>query len=204
MRSLSIKKYVCLNIIIASLVVSGCGPKPYNKQYYVLNVGHEAETAKADNKIVLDVRRFTIDSAFESKGMVYRKGEFEYEVDFYNEFLIAPAIMITEKARTWLSQSGLFERVLDKGSYTEPTHTLEGNITALYGDFRESSSPLAVMEMRVFLIEHKARKESVILGKTYGASVNLKSQDAEGLIEAFNGCLGQILTELEKNLIEKL
>jgi cholesterol transport system auxiliary component len=204
MRSSSIKKYVCLNIIVASLVVSGCGPKPYNKRYYVLDVEHKAETAKTDNKIILGVRRFTVDSAFDSKGLVYRKGEFEYEADFYNEFLIAPATMVTEKARTWLSQSGLFARVLDKGSYTEPTHTLEGNITALYGDFRNSSSPLAVMELRVFLIENKAQKESTILGKTYGASVGLKSQDAEGLIEAFDGCLGQILTELEKNLIEKL
>lgn len=202
MRSTSIKYCVCLNMIVASLAVSGCGPKSYNKRYYVLDVKHKAETAKTDNEIVLDVRRFTTDSAFDSKGLVYRKGEFEYEVDFYNEFLIAPATMVTEKARTWLSQSGLFARVLDKGSYIESTHTLEGNITTLYGDFRNSSSPLAVMELRVFLIENRAPKESIILGKTYGSSFGLKSQDAEGLIEAFDSCLGQILTDLENDLIE--
>jgi cholesterol transport system auxiliary component len=194
-----------LNLIVASLTVSGCGgPKPYNKHYFVLNVHRKAETVKADNKLILEVRRFTIDSAFDSKGLVYRKGEFEYEADFYNEFLVSPAIMITEKARTWLSQSGLFARVLDKGSYIEPTHTLQGNITALYSDLRERSSPLAVVELRIFLIVDKSRKESIGLGKTYSASSAPKSEGAEGLVEAFDRCLEKILTDLETDLKEKL
>ena len=56
----------------------------------------------------------------------------------------------------------------------------------------------------MFLIENGAQKESIILGKTYATSFGLRSQDAEGLIEAFNGSLGQILTKLKKYLIEML
>ena len=186
------------------MVLSGCGPKPYNKRYYVLDVKRKAEAARSSNEVILDVHRFTIDSAFDSKGLVYRKGEFEYESDFYNEFLISPSAMVTEKTRTWLSQSGLFARVLDKGSYVGSTHTLEGNITALYGDLRSKSSPRAVMELRVFLIEDKAPKESIILGKTYSTSSGLESEGAEGLVEAFDRCLEKILTDLEKDLRAKL
>ena len=156
MRGKLIESCFCLNMIVASLVLSGCGPKPYNKRYYVLDVKRKAEAARSSNEVILVVRRFTIDSAFDSKGLVYRKGEFEYESDFYNEFLISPSAMVTEKTRTWLSQSGLFARVLDKGSYVGSTHTLEGNITALYGDLRSKSSPREVMELRVFLIAEKA------------------------------------------------
>ena len=150
---------------------------------------------------MLEISRFTIDSAFESKGLVYRKGKFEYETDFYNEFLVSPATMVTEKTRTWLSLSGLFAWVLDKGSCIEPTHTLEGNITALYGDLREQKS---TMEIRIFLIANVARKESTILAKNYKASHGLNSKTIESLIEAFDSCLIQILTELEKDLREKL
>ncbi|MHC4475240.1 MAG: ABC-type transport auxiliary lipoprotein family protein [Planctomycetota bacterium] len=205
MRGKLIKSCVYLNLIVASLVVSGCGgPKPYNKRYYVLDVERKAETVKTDDKYILDVRRFTIDSAFDSKGLVYRKGEFEYEADFYNEFLIAPADMVTEKTRTWLSQSGIFTRVLDKGSYLEPTHTLEGNITALYADSRETSSPLAIMEMRLFLLANKAPKESVVFGKAYSTSSGPTTEGPEGLVEAFDRCLEKILTDLEKDLAAEL
>ena len=152
MTTTSIKYCLCLNLIIASSLLSGCGgPKPYNKNYYVLNVHRSPETAKPDNNFILDVRTFTIDSAFDSKGLVYRTAEFEYETDFYNEFLISPAIMITEKTRTWLLNSGIFKLVLDKASYIDPTHTLQANITALYADRREKK---AVMEIRTFLISN--------------------------------------------------
>jgi cholesterol transport system auxiliary component len=125
-------------------------------------------------------------------------------LDFYNEFLVSPGAMVTEKTRNWLSQSGLFARVLDAGSYAKPTHTLEGNITALYGDVRDRSSPAAVMEIRVFLIVNKAPRESIILGKTYRASSGLKTKSAEGLVEAFDNCLETILTDLQHDLEENL
>lgn len=204
MRCKLIESCLCLSVIVASLLLSGCGPKGYNKRYYVLDVKRKAEPAKSSNEVILDVHRFTIDSAFDSKGLVYRKSEFEYESDFYNEFLISPSAMVTEKTRTWLSQSGLYARVLDKGSYVGSTHTLEGNITALYGDLRSKSSPRAVMELRVFLIAEKAPKESIILGKTYSTSSNLESEGTEGLVEAFDRCLEKILTDLEKDLRAKL
>jgi cholesterol transport system auxiliary component len=204
MRCKLIELCICLNLIAASLMLPGCGPKGYNKRFYVLDVKRKAEAATSSNEVILDVRRFTIDSAFDSRGLVYRKGEFEYEADFYNEFLISPATMVTEKTRTWLSQSGLFARVLDRGSYIEPTHTLEGNITALYGDLRDKSSRTAVMEVRVFLVVNKAPKESIIMGSTYKASSKLKDRSAEGLVEAFDYCLEKILTDLEKDVQERL
>lgn len=202
MTSNSIKYGICLNLIIASLLLSGCGgPKPYNKKYYVLNVNRSAETKKTDNKFILDVRTFTIDSAFDSKGLVYRKDEFEYETDFYNEFLISPAIMITEKTRTWLSNSGIFHLVLDKGAYIDPTHTLQANITALYADRREQK---AVMEIRTFLISNADTADSVIMTETYKTSSALKSQVPGALLEAFDVCLNRILKDLENDLRLKL
>jgi len=202
MTSKSIKYGICLNIIITSLLLSGCkSPKPYNKKYYVLNVNRTAETKKPDNKFILDVRTFTIDSAFDSKSLVYRRDEFEYETDFYNEFLTSPAIMITEKTRTWLSNSGIFNLVIDKGAYIDPTHTLLANITALYADRRQQK---AVMEIRAFLVSNDAPDDSVIMTATYKTSSALKSQVPEALLEAFDICLTRILTDMENDLRQKL
>ncbi len=194
--------YFCL--LAYSIITAGCGQQAYNKRYYVLNIERKTETAKTNNKNILEVRRFTIDSVFESKGLVYRKGEFEYETDFYNEFLISPATMVTEKTRTWLSKSGLFARVLDKGSYIEPTHLLESNITAFFGDFREKSTASAFAEISFFLIEQKPSKESIVFTKTYNAAFPLKSNNPKDMVEALDLCLRKILTNLEKDLTERL
>ncbi|MHC4207131.1 MAG: hypothetical protein ACYSTT_20955, partial [Planctomycetota bacterium] len=151
------------------------------------------------------VRRFTIASAFNSKSLIYRVGEFEYESDFYNEFLVSPTAMITEKVRNWLTESGVALRVLDPGSNIDPTHIIEGNVIALYADFRSKSAPKAIMEIRIFLLETKNETESgIVFGKTYTSSVGLESQSPDDLISAFDRCLVEILTNLEKDLAQNL
>jgi ABC-type uncharacterized transport system auxiliary subunit len=110
--------------------------------------------------------------------------------------------MIAEKTRNWLSESGLFKWVLEPGSYTDATHVLEGSITALYGDFRDDSSPKASMKIRIFLV--KLPEKSVVFGKTYEVVSEIKSQTAEALVEAFDKCLINILSNLEQDLQEQL
>jgi len=187
------------------MLITGCGAKSYEKQQFLLDARRTPSATASSQKNVVEVRRFTIDPAFSAKGLTYRKGEFEYESDFYNEFLITPDAMITEKVRNWLSQSGLARRVLDPGSYVDPNYVLEGNVIALYGDFRTQSSPKAVMELRIFLLEMQTGAEpAIVFGKTYESSVGVESAGPEGLLEAFDRCLVEILGDLEKDLAERL
>jgi ABC-type uncharacterized transport system auxiliary subunit len=187
-------------------MLSGCGSQQaYNKRYYMLNATREKESVKGENDSILEVRHFTIHSAFSGKGLVYRIGEFEYESDFYNELLISPPAMITETARTWLFESGLFNRVLDSKSQIDSSHLIEGNITELYGDFRDKSSPTAVMEMRIFLLKVNPGKDpSFVFGKTYKSTASVDSKSPEGLVKALGHCLEEIMMALEKDLMENL
>ncbi|MBC8216901.1 MAG: membrane integrity-associated transporter subunit PqiC [Planctomycetes bacterium] len=195
----------CVSMFVWPVMLSGCGSRQaYNKKYFLLSATRQAQPAGIQTDLVLEVRRFTIDSAFAGKGLVYRTGQFEYESDFYSEFLVSPAAMITEKTRNWLSGSGLFKRVLDTASQIDPTHTLEANITALYGDLRDKSSPQAKMEMRVFLLKAQAAEEPILVfGQTYKSSVGIESEGPEGLVEALDRCLANILSNLEKDLAQK-
>ena len=43
----------------------------------------------------LAVRGFTLDPVYDCRGLMYRKGESEYESDFYHEFLVAPLPPVT-------------------------------------------------------------------------------------------------------------
>jgi len=200
-----IRSFFVLSFIASAMVIGGCGAKSYEKQHYLLDAKRAPSTAAGDQKNIVEVRRFTVDPAFSTKGLTYRKGEFEYESDFYNEFLIAPGAMVTEKVRNWLSASGLSRRVLDPGSYVDPTYVLEGNVIALYGDFRVKSFPKAVMEIRIFLLDVKtAADPSIVFGKTYKSSMTLESEGSGDLVKALDSCLVEILTDLEKDLAERL
>ena len=192
------------NLMIVSMVLSGCGPKriAYNQRNFVLETSRNSPQQKTSKDVILDVINFSIDTTFSTKSLVYRKGQSEYETDFYNQFLIRPDDMITEKTRSWLSESGLFELVLEPGSYTDATYVLEGNIITLYGDFRDKSSPKATMKIRFFLI--KLSGKSVVFAKTYETTSESNERTAESLVEAFDNCLADILSDLEEDLRKQL
>ncbi len=191
---------VCLIVAAFLAVCCGCSSREYAKRQFVLEANRPAGTTAQSSETVLAVRRFTIDPAFGSQGLVYRKSESEYEVDFYNEFLVAPEIIISGQVRNWLSQSGLFKTVLDPGSLIEATHILEGNVLALYADFRESASPQAVIQIRVFLITNQPSKEGIILTRDYQALHGAEVATPEALVSAFNECLERICSDLEGDL----
>ena len=194
-----------LSLIMSAIIIAGCGPKSYEKQHYILDTKRVSSAVAGNNTNIVEVRRFTIASAFNSRSLIYRTGEFKYESDFYNEFLVSPTAMITEKIRNWLAVSGVASRVLDPGSNIDPTHIIEGNVIALYGDFRAKSAPKAIMEIRIFLLDTKTETESgIVFGKTYTASVGLESRRPEDLVSAFDRCLIEILTNLEQDLAENL
>ena len=192
-------------VVLLSMLL-GCGQRQaYNKHYYFLNAIREGQPVTRQKDVILEVRNFTIDSAFDGKGLIYRTGEMKYETDFYNEFLVSPRSMITEKTRNWLATSRLSQRVLDPGSQINPTHMIEGNITALYGDFRDKTSPKAILEIRIFLLETKVGEEPVsVFGETYKSSIALETNDAESMVNALDKCFGEILANLEEDLSEKL
>ena len=187
------------SFMILSMLLSGCG---YNRRNFVLEVSRDRPQQEISKDVILDVQSFNVDTAFSNRSLVYRKNQSEYETDFYNQFLIRPDDMITEKTRSWLSESGLFELVLEPGSHIDASHVLEGNIITLYGDFRDKSSPKATMKIRFFLI--KLSGKSVVFAKTYETTSEFNKRTAESLVEAFDNCLTNILSDLEEDLREHL
>ena len=197
------KVIILCNLMIISMVLSGCGSRTaFNQREYILEASRTRPQQEVSKDIILDVESFNIDTAFSTKNLVYRKNQSEYETDFYNKFLISPEDMISDKTRGWLSESGLFKLVLEPGSYSDATHVLEGNITALYGDFRDKLSPKATVKIRFFLVN--LSDKSVVFTKTCESTTEVQSQTAEALVEAFDKCLINILSNLEQDLQKQL
>ena len=172
------------------------------KHYFVLDSFPAENTSPPDTGKVLAVRRLRVSPKYEGKGLVYRLKELSYESDFYNEFFISPASMFTEEIRKRLAGSGLFKHVVDPSSLLDSTYILEGAVTALYGDYRVSTAPKAVMEIQFLILQETAGSPEIVLQRQYHKEEPLNGSTPDALVKSWNTALNQILTEFENDLKE--
>jgi len=203
-RRLALAAPMCLGgLLVTAMLVGGCSlKKSYPaKQAYLLEARREGEARTGiDAAAVLRVRQLQIATPFQGKGFVYRDSDLSYRVDFYHEFLVAPRALLTEQTRQWLGASELFRFVLDPAAKIDATHSLEGNVTALYGDFRESGSPKAVLAIEFFLTHEQSAASEIVFHKSYRQEVALENRAPETLAGGWGKALAQILTALEQDL----
>jgi uncharacterized lipoprotein YmbA len=186
-------------LVIAAALLCGCGQKPYNKHLFSLAEQQAGPIKKCQGCGVLQVKRLSINAPFGAKVLVYRTGVYEYQTDFYNEFIIPPAVMITQKVQNKLAASGLFERVAGTNGGVNATEVLEGNILDFYGDMQNRLEPKAVAAIEFFIIS-AGPEQKVLLNKIYRREHKLANRSAEGLVAAYDYCLEEIIAELKKDI----
>ena len=153
---------------------------------------------------VLKVRPFGASDAWSGQEFTYRTDTATWETDYYNTFLIPPAVMISDQARQVMSTEGVAGTVVAGGSYVEPTHLLEGHVINISADFRDRAAPHAVLEMQLFLIEVQRGIGTVRLQKNYQQRVPIDVGDyadktlGEGIVAGWNTALRRILTDFAR------
>ncbi len=172
------------------------------KHYFILDSSPAEDISSPDTGKVITVRRLRVSPKYEGKGLVYRLGELSYETDFYNEFFISPVSMFTEEIRKRLAVSGLFKHVVDPSSLLDSTYVLEGAVTTLYGDYRVSTAPKAVMEIQFLLLQETDSNPKIIFQRQYHKEEPLDGNTPDALVKSWNSALNQILTEFETDLKE--
>ncbi len=195
---------ILCSIASVSLFLSGCmGDRAsYSQRNFILQANRDLPIIKDSKDIVLSVQSFNSSELYAGKVFVYRIAQSEYETDFYDRFLVGPDDMLTQVTRKWLSDSGLFKLVLEPGTYSDATDMLEGNLLALYGDFRDKNEPKATIKIRFFVID--LSDKSVLYSNTYEVSSEAKDNSVDSLVQAYNESLVKILTQLEKDLQKNL
>jgi cholesterol transport system auxiliary component len=184
-------------------LLTGCFnlSKSYSEKHdFVLSAKRSETLSLSKSNAVLKIQRFRVSPQFEGKGFVYKKSHLNYESDFYNEFFISPGLMIAEEVGQWLAGSGLFKYVMGSSSPVEPTFKLDGVVNALYGDYSDTGTPKAVMEIQFFLVRNISSRPVIVFGKTYRDETFLKGNSPDALAAGWNLALEHILTEFEANL----
>ena len=171
-----------------------------DKHYFVLEVNRDGKPSNQTANGILEVSDIRISPRYEGQSFVYRISDASYESDFYNQFLIAPAALVTEEVRKGLTQSRIFEYVINSSSQLQPTHRLDGIVNALYGDFRNISASRAVLEIEFFLSKQLPTGTEIVMNKRYSKAVPLSGRSPDALVKGWDEALDGILTSLIADL----
>jgi cholesterol transport system auxiliary component len=171
-----------------------------DKRYFVLEVSANPSSVNPSANETLEVSNIRVSPRYADRSFVYRTSEAGYESDFYNQFLVAPASLITEEVRKGLTGSQVFKYVISASSQSQPSYVLEGAVNALYGDFRNADAPRAVLEMEFFFSSDMPAKPGVLMQKRYAQSIPLTGRSPEALVRGWNQGLEEILTALAVDL----
>ncbi len=171
-----------------------------DKQSFMTEVSRPGAPVSNSSPVRLKIKGLRISPEFQGKNFVYRTGPMTYESDFYNEFFISPAAMLTRNIRQWLQDSGLFQTVSDYSGFMDTPYVLHGEVSALYGDFSKKTSPEAVLEIVFVIFDTSAPETRIVFQNQYHETHAFVDGKPGDLVTAWNHCLKQILTSFEDDL----
>ena len=82
----------------------------------------------------------------------------------------------------------------------DPTHVLEGTVDAFYGDFRDTSTPKAVLEMEFFLSKESPARAEILMRKRYAKAIPVNGRSAEALVKGWDQALNEVIAALVADL----
>jgi len=144
----------------------------------------------------LAVPAFHVTRAFSERTFVYRQADGRWDLDPWREFLVAPGEMLSDAARHWLRDSGLFATVQAGESRVTPDLVLEADVAELFGDY--STTPAAaVISLRVLVVDIEA---GVRHRAVYARRRPLADDTPTTLAAGWEAAYGEILADLERDL----
>ena len=193
-------------VAIASIAVASslaaCSfsrPAPV-KRMFLLEPAMPA-VAPAPNPASVRVGVVTVAAPFRGKAFVYRESELKYDADYYDEFFVAPAIMLSEATAKALIAANVFRRVVPFGAAADDAEfVLDGFVSEFYVDARNSSAPAGVITVTYYLSPTNVAAPGVIWSREYRQRVVASGTSPEAMAKAWNTALSAILADLARDL----
>ena len=191
--------------VLAVLVtgLSGCGglSRPYpEKSLHALDVGSPEKSEAAKGTHVLKVENVWVADPFSALTFNYKVGESKFTSDYYNGFIAPPGRMLTGNLSSWLAASGIFSAVVSGENSADYDFVLETNVTALYGDYSDSKSPLAVIEAKFFLIDESGGRFVIAFQKQYRENEPISAISPDELVRGWDRGYRRMLESLSADL----
>ena len=193
------KKFAFLTIaILAAMTLTACfgGSTSEPTRYYTLAVENIDMPSAGNASGRLQVRKFTIEPAYQRANIVYR--ESAYDFMFYDLDLWAsrPDHMVTQVVAEYAVKSGLFESVEIKGN-SKPAFEISGNISAIE-EVDEGSSQSARLAIEISF--RKVDSNEALFEKRYEGKEPMDKREPRAMAEATSKLLGKFMEDALANM----
>ena len=197
-RALAAAVFFVVAATLASCSLSR--PTPVKRMFLLEPTAPAASTGTPKAESVR-VGIVNVAAPFRGKTFVYRESDLRYEADYYDEFFISPAIMISDATAKALAASNVFRRVVPfGGASTEGDLTLDGFVSELYADTRNAAAPAAVITITYYLTPTNAVNPGVVWAHEYRQQAKVSGTGAEAMARGWNEALAAVLAELTRDL----
>jgi len=198
-----------MSLLALALACAACVKlerQPLDKHYYALEAARPAAAQPAASTTIpvrsaetLLVRRLEAAPRISGRELVYRTAPSAWTADYYNLFFVSPADMLTQDLRAWLGSAHVFANVVDPASLAPSGYILEGNVSALHGDFAVKPAQ-AVAEMQFILLKNTPGERQVVLTREYSRRVPLAANTPQELVRALREAVSGVYAGLEADL----
>jgi len=186
------------------LTIAGCsiGKPTTRPSTYVLEPAPPTASAGTRRPETLGMGQVMVAAAFSGRELVYRMDDVQYTTDPYETFITEPAAMLGHQIAGWLDRAGPFSAAQPGSARTARSapFALEVMVTELYGDFRGTEKPAAVMTIQFALIDLASVRQSVVYERTIGRRVEIAQASPGALVRGYDTALTEILVELSTGL----
>jgi ABC-type uncharacterized transport system auxiliary subunit len=185
-------------LLCATLAACSLTRSPPVKETYLLEPAMPPAVARTQ-PLSVRVSGVNVAAPFRGRQFIYRMDTLRYETDYYSEFLVAPAAMLTEQTVRALSASRAFSRVVPPGSGADADVDLEGFASALHADAKKAGEPSSA-ELAITYYATTVGGGAPGWSKEYRRHVPLAQQTPAAFAAALNTAFGDILAELTRDL----
>jgi uncharacterized lipoprotein YmbA len=200
--TLLLKRITGLSLLaVTAFTLLACAPTrpPIETANWLVAPERSGNPRTMQSPLWLKMGTFTVVTPFDTKSLVYRVGDQQYEKDFYNTYIAAPSSMFSNASRQWLDQSGIFRITVAQGTSFFPYYTLQASIDEFYGDYR--AKPEAVVSVQFFLtVTNPDLPTPLITAKRYTQRIALANNLPQTLVLGQQRALAEILQQLEGDL----
>ena len=195
---------VLIIMVIIVLTLTGCGKVPL-KQYYQLNYLPGAIMNRKFDipyPIVVRLKEFDIEEAYNRPQIVYRQSPFELRYYVYRVWAVKPAQMITDLVYKHLLNANMISSVVrrfDEGA--KPEYELSGMVEALE-EYDSDELWFAHVALRISLVHTSEGR--IVYNKRFDLRKKVLEHDPELVIREMSALVEYAITQAVQDISIKL
>jgi len=168
---------------------------------YAVRIERDTEMeAQAVGTVSVKARRTKVMEPYDGQSFIYALPTGEFRTDYYNEFAIFPATMVTTALAEWLTAVPFITYVSSKRDMVEYQYEIRSTVHALYADYSVAVSPQAVVKVSFTVLDSRSIPYSVVSDTLYEERVPLDGKEVTHLVEGWNSGLHAVFTAFETEL----